>query len=170
VRDDGTDCDPEELGEIIVRGPSVTPGYWRNPAATAEALRDGWFHSGDIGTFDADGDLRMVDRMKDMIITGGFNVAPAEVEAVVAAVPGVLENAVVPADDPKWGEAVAVIVLTDGSVSAEEIIAHCKEHLSGYKVPKHVVFADEALPRMPSGKLAKRVVRDQFADQLTPRA
>jgi fatty-acyl-CoA synthase len=168
VRDDGTDCDPEELGEIIVRGPSVTPGYWRNPEASAEALRDGWFHSGDIGTFDSDGDLRMVDRLKDMIITGGFNVAPAEVEAVVAEVPGVLENAVVAADDPKWGEAVAVIVRTDGSVSAEQIVAHCQEHLSGYKVPKQVVFADEALPRMPSGKLAKRVLRDQFAPQLTP--
>lgn len=170
VRDDGTDCDPEELGEIIVRGPSVTPGYWRNPTATAEAIRDGWFHSGDIGTFDREGDLRMVDRMKDMIITGGFNVAPAEVEAVVAAVPGVLENAVVPAEDAKWGEAVAVIVRTDGSVSEEQILAHCKERLSGYKVPKHVVFVDEELPRMPSGKLAKRIVREQFASQLTQRA
>ena len=164
VRPDGTDCDPEEPGEIIVRGPSVTPGYWRNEEATKEALRDGWFHSGDIGTFDADGYLRMVDRMKDMIITGGYNVAPSEIETVIYQIDGVEEVAVIAVDDTKFGETPAAIIRATRPIEPADVVAHCNDRISGYKVPRYVVLVDEPLPRMPSGKIAKRELLERFAD------
>ena len=139
VRPDGTDCDAGEPGEIIARGPAVTPGYWRNEEATRQALRDGWFHSGDIGVFDDEGYLRMVDRMKDIIITGGYNIAPSEIEQVVYQVPGVEEAAVIPVDDEKFGETVAVVIKPSGELDPKAVVAHCSEHLAGYKVPRYVV-------------------------------
>ncbi|NKQ56753.1 long-chain fatty acid--CoA ligase [Amycolatopsis sp. K13G38] len=160
VRPDGSDCDPGEPGEIIVSGPGMTPGYWRNDKATAEALREGWFHSGDVGIKDDEGYIRVVDRLKDIIITGGYNVAPSEIEAVVDEVPGVLEVCVISADDPKFGETPAAIVHSDGSVTAEQIQAHCRARLAGYKVPRHVVLQDAPLERMASGKIARRRIRD----------
>jgi fatty-acyl-CoA synthase len=164
VRPDGTDCDPGEPGEIIVRGPSVTPGYWRNPEATDAAIRDGWFHSGDVGVFGDDGLLRMVDRLKDMIITGGYNVAPAEIESVISDLDGVTEVAVIPVADEKFGETPAAIVRSSIELHADDVVKHCNERLARYKVPSYIVFLDEPLPRMPSGKVAKRVLREQFAD------
>ena len=160
VRPDGTDCDPEEPGEIIVAGPGVTPGYWHNEAAYAEAMRDGWFHSGDIGIKDADGYIRMVDRLKDIIITGGYNVAPGEIEAVISELPQVIEVCVVSAADAKFGEAPAAVIYATEAVTAAEVIKHCRERLAGYKVPRHVIVEAEPLERMASGKIARRKIRD----------
>jgi fatty-acyl-CoA synthase len=160
VRADGTDCDPEEPGEIIVSGPGVTPGYWRNEAAYAEAMRDGWFHSGDVGVKDADGYIRMVDRLKDIIITGGYNVAPGEIEAVIGELPQVIEVCVVSAADAKFGEAPAAVIYATEAVTAEQVTAHCRERLAGYKVPRHVIVEAEPLERMASGKIARRKIRD----------
>jgi fatty-acyl-CoA synthase len=160
VRPDGADCDPEEPGEIIVAGPGVTPGYWRNEAAYAEAMRDGWFHSGDVGVKDPDGFIRMVDRLKDIIITGGYNVAPGEIEAVISELPQVIEVCVVSAADQKFGEAPAAVIYATEAVSAEQVTAHCRERLAGYKVPRHVIVETEPLERMASGKIARRKIRD----------
>jgi fatty-acyl-CoA synthase len=160
VRPDGTDCAPEEPGEIIVSGPGVTPGYWRNEGAYAEAMRDGWFHSGDVGIKDADGYIRMVDRLKDIIITGGYNVAPGEIEAVIGELPQVIEVCVVSAADAKFGEAPAAVIFAQDAVTAEQVTAHCRERLAGYKVPRHVIVEAEPLERMASGKIARRKIRD----------
>ncbi|MCV7412496.1 hypothetical protein AWC05_17920 [Mycobacterium florentinum] len=159
VRPDGTDCGPDEPGEIIVSGPGISPGYWRNDHAYAAAMRNGWFHSGDVGIKDANG-IRVIDRLKDIIITGGFNVAPSEIEAVVAGLPGVIEACVVSAFDPKFGEAPAAIIYTEENLTAEAVIEHCRAHLAGYKVPRHVIVQDTALPRNASGKIARRHIRD----------
>jgi len=164
VRPDGTDCEPGEPGEIIVRGPSVTPGYWHNDEATAEATREGWFHTGDVGVFDGDGYLSMVDRMKDMIITGGYNVAPSEIEAVIAGVEGVEEVAVISVDDAKFGETAAAIIRGGPELTAAAVVEHCNTRLAAYKVPRYVVFESEPLPRMPSGKVAKRALRETYGD------
>jgi fatty-acyl-CoA synthase len=161
VRPDGTDCDPEEPGEIIVAGPGVTPGYWRNEKAYAEAMREGWFHSGDVGVMDADGCIRVVDRLKDIIITGGYNVAPSEIEAVIVDMPGVVEVCVISADDPKFGETPAAIVHAPGAgLEPDAVTAYCKERLAGYKVPRRVIVQDVPLVRMASGKIARRQIRD----------
>ena len=160
VRPDGTDCDAEEPGEIIVAGPGVTPGYWHNEAAYAEAMRDGWFHSGDVGVKDTDGYIRMVDRLKDIIITGGYNVAPGEIEAVISELPQVIEVCVVSAADAKFGEAPAAVIYATEAVTAEQVTAHCRERLAGYKVPRHVIVEAEPLERMASGKIARRKIRD----------
>ncbi len=160
VRPDGTDCDPEEPGEIIVSGPGVTPGYWRNEAAYADAMRDNWFHSGDVGVKDADGYIRVVDRLKDIIITGGYNVAPSEIEAVISELPTVIEVCVVPAADAKFGEAPAAVIYAREAITTEEVTAHCRERLAGYKVPRHVIVENQPLERMASGKIARRKIRD----------
>jgi fatty-acyl-CoA synthase len=168
VRPDGTDCDPEEPGEIIVAGPGVTPGYWRNEAAYADAMRDGWFHSGDVGVKDAEGYLRVVDRLKDIIITGGYNVAPSEIEAVISEMPGVVEVCVISAEDPKFGETPAAIVHAQGELEPEAVVAFCRERLAGYKVPRHVVIQHGPLIRMASGKIARRQIRDAHPELTAP--
>lgn len=159
VRPDGTDCDLDEPGEIIASGPGITPGYWRNEHAYAAAMRDGWFHSGDVGIKDGYG-IRVIDRLKDIIITGGFNVAPSEIEAVVAELSGVIEACVISAFDPAFGEAPAAIIYAEGQVTAEAVIEHCRAHLAGYKVPRHIIVQHTPLPRMASGKIARRQIRD----------
>src|SRR5262249_40825723 len=150
-----TDCNPDEPGEIIASGPGITPGYWRNDHAYAAAMRDGWFHSGDVGIKDAYG-IRVVDRLKDIIITGGFNVAPSEIEAVIAEIPGVIEARVISAFAPTFGEAPAAIIYTEKHVTPQEVPEHCRTHLAGYKVPRHVILQHTPLPRMASGKVARR--------------
>jgi fatty-acyl-CoA synthase len=164
VRPDGTDCDPGEPGEILIKGPAITPGYWRNEQATAETIRDGWLHSGDLGTLDATGNLRMVDRLKDLIISGGLNISPTEIENVIDELDAVVEVAVIPAEDAKFGETPAAIVRLSSEVAVEQIISHCNERLADFKVPRYVIVTDEPLPRMASGKLAKRVIREQHPD------
>lgn len=164
VAPDGTDTAPGERGEIVVRGPSVAPGYWRNPAATEEAMRDGWFHTGDVGVIDADGCIHVVDRMKDLIISGGYNISPSEIEAAIAAVPGVVEVCVISADDPKFGETPAAIVYGPDQGCEVAIVAECERRLAPYKIPRFVVIATDPLPRMVSGKIARRQLRRDYAD------
>jgi len=149
------------LGEIVVRGPNVTPGYWENPKATAAAFdADGWFHTGDVGYLDEDGCLFIVDRLKDMVITGGENVYPAEVERAYADMPGVLDVAVVGMPDEKWGEAVvAVITAREGTeLTLDQVRQYGGERLARYKLPTRIVLVHE-LPRNASGKLDKVAVR-----------
>ena len=152
-----------ERGEIVVRSSLVMKGYYRNPEATAEASAHGWHHTGDIGYCDEDGYVYIVDRKRDMIISGGFNVFPSEIEQVVWAHPAVQDCAVIGIPDEKWGEAVtAVIELRAGAaVSEAEIIALCKQHLGGVKAPKSVLFWDK-LPRSPVGKVLKKDIRARF--------
>jgi fatty-acyl-CoA synthase len=164
VRPDGTDADPGENGEIILRGPGMTPGYWGDPETTAQAIRAGWIRSGDLGTTTDDGRLRFVDRVKDLIITGGINVSPVEIEQVIAAIPGVSEVAVIRAADEKFGETPAAIVVADPAVTVE---ARCNAELSSYKVPRYVVLRPEPLPKLPNGKLAKVAIREEYADVAT---
>ena len=155
-----------ETGEVVVRGPNVSPGYLNRSEDTARAFRDGWFHTGDVGRLDAQGYLFLVDRMKDMIITGGENVYSTEVEAVLHCHPGVSEAAVIGVPDDRLGEALfAVIALRPGTVlTPEEIIRHCREHIGGYKIPRRMAFVD-ALPRTAVGKVQKTLLRDTYAER-----
>ena len=150
-------------GEICMRGPKVTSGYWRDPDKTTDAFFGEWFRSGDVGYLDDEGFLYLTDRKKDMIISGGENIASSEVERVILALSYVREAAVIGVPDVQWGERpVAVIGLDEGAVGdAAAIITHCRSELAGFKAPKEVHFV-EALPRNPSGKVLKRVLRDQF--------
>ncbi|MET8978830.1 long-chain fatty acid--CoA ligase [Streptomyces sp. NPDC004539] len=161
VDDTGREAPPGELGEITLRGPKVFAGYWRDEKATAAALRDGWFHTGDIGHVDKDGFLYVDDRKKDMIVSGGENIATPEVERVLYEHPGVLEAAVVGLAHPRWGEVprAFVVVRPGASADAEELRGFCRERLAGFKVPARFDFVDE-LPRTPSGKVLKRTLRD----------
>jgi fatty-acyl-CoA synthase len=158
----GSPVDAGERGEVVLRGPKVFTGYWRDPEATAHAFAGGWFHTGDIGVVDDDGYVYIVDRLKDMILSGGENIASSEVERVIYEHGSVVEVAVVGRPDERWGEVpVAFAVLTtDATTTADEIIDHCRSQLAKFKVPKDVVFID-ALPRNPSGKVLKRELREQ---------
>ena len=149
-------------GEICLRGPKVTRGYWRDPERTAACFHGDWFRTGDIGHLDADGFLFLTDRLKDMIISGGENIASSEVERVLYAFDGVSEAAVIGLPDARWGErVVAVVVPAPGrTLDADELVRFCRARLAGFKVPRQVVIGD-ALPRNPSGKVLKRVLRDQ---------
>jgi acyl-CoA synthetase (AMP-forming)/AMP-acid ligase II len=162
VDDEGRDVAPGTPGEIVVRGDQVLMGYWRNPEATRQSFFGGWFRSGDVGRWDEDGYLFIVDRKKDMILTGGENVYPREVEEVLYEHPAVLEAAVIGAPDPKWGEMVVAVVCRRSPVEGEELIAFCRERIASYKKPRHVLFID-ALPRNASGKVLKRELRDRIA-------
>lgn len=162
VTADGVDvpADGDAVGEILVRGETVTPGYWRKPDATAAAFTDGWLRTGDLATIDADGYVDIVDRKKDVVITGGENVYSTEVEAALYRHPAVLEAAVFGVPCEQWGEAVtAAVVLKPGaSADAAALQAFARESLAGYKVPRAIRFLD-ALPRTGSGKIAKRLLR-----------
>ena len=149
-----------EVGEIVCRGETVTAGYWRKPEATAESYRGGWFHTGDLGIMDADGYLKIVDRKKEMIISGGANIYPAEVDRVLNQHPALAAATLVGLPDPTYGErACAVVVRRPGaSVTADEVIAFCRERLAAYKCPRVVVFVPE-LPLTASGKVARRQLR-----------
>jgi len=163
VDDDGKELPPGEIGEIIIRGPNVMKGYWKDPAQTADRIRNGWLYSNDMGYFDEDRFLYIVDRKQFMIITGGENVYPKEVEDILYQHPAVGEAAVVSAPDDKWGETVvAVIVPKSGAkIGEEEVIGFCKERLAGYKCPRIVKFV-ESLPKTPIMKIDAKKVRDEF--------
>jgi acyl-CoA synthetase (AMP-forming)/AMP-acid ligase II len=158
--DEGRSVPAGERGEIVLRGPKVFKGYWRDPEATARAFAGGWFHTGDIGVRDEDGYVFIVDRLKDMIVSGGENIAGSEVERVLYEHDAVLEAAVVGRPDERWGEVpVAYVVLRDGAeATADELVEHCRSQLAKFKVPKDVTFLG-ALPRNPSGKVLKRELR-----------
>jgi acyl-CoA synthetase (AMP-forming)/AMP-acid ligase II len=159
----GRSVGPGEPGEIVMRGPKVFKGYWRDPDATAKAFARDWFHTGDIGVRDHDGYLFIVDRLKDMIISGGENVAGSEVERVLDEHEAVLEAAVVGRRDERWGEVpVAFVALRPGkAASEEELLERCRSELARFKVPQAITFVD-ALPRNPSGKVLKRELRDHY--------
>jgi acyl-CoA synthetase (AMP-forming)/AMP-acid ligase II len=164
MSDDGTLLPRDTPGEIVLRSAQISPGYFKNPEETARARTFGWHHTGDIGTKDTDGYLYIVDRKKDMIITGGFNVYPAEVERILADHPDVQDCAVIGLPDPEWGERVTAVVELKAGVTATpgELIAFCRERLAGYRTPKEIRFT-ASLPRSPVGKVLRRLVREQAA-------
>lgn len=160
--EDGTDVPVGELGEVVYRSPQLCEGYWDKPEETADAFRDGWFRSGDLVRADAQGYITVVDRIKDVINTGGVLVASREVEDAIYTHPAVAEVAVIGTPDERWIEAVTAFVVVRSPVTPGEIVAHVKSTLAGYKIPKHVHLVD-ALPRNASGKVLKRLLRDSRA-------
>ncbi|MDY4376536.1 long-chain-fatty-acid--CoA ligase FadD [Pectobacterium brasiliense] len=161
IDDDGNDAGPGESGELWVCGPQVMLGYWQQPAATDEVLKDGWLATGDIVTSDDEGFLRVIDRKKDMILVSGFNVYPTEIEDVISRHPKVSESAVVGVDNEVSGEAVkAFVVRRDQSLTKEELTTHCRRNLTGYKVPKEIEFCDD-LPKSNVGKILRRELRGE---------
>jgi len=165
VGEDGDDCEPEQVGEICVRGPEVMLGYWEDPDATAATIVDGWLHTGDSGYLDRDGQLKVVDRKKDMLISGGLNVYPVEIEHVIERFPGVGEVAVIGVPDERWGEVPAVLLgpVAD-PIDHTELVRFCRGELADYKTPKYVVQLEEPLPRTMSGKVLKRELAARFRD------
>jgi acyl-CoA synthetase (AMP-forming)/AMP-acid ligase II len=159
----GHDLPAGEAGEVLVRSPWMFSGYWNKPDATAGAIIDGWYHTGDGGIRDQNGNLFLVDRLKDMIVSGGENIYSAEVERALAAHPSVHTVAVVGAPDEKWGERIVAFVVTypDKPVDAPALVSHCRELIAGYKVPKEIHFV-ESLPQTASGKVQKAALRQQF--------
>ena len=162
VREDGREVEPDDLevGEILARGPTVTPGYWSRPEETAAAFADGWLRTGDLAVIDAEGFLNIVDRRKDVIITGGENVYSTEVEHALHEHPSVREVAVIGVPDEHWGETVkSVVALSQGAQPDETaLIEFCRERLAGFKIPRAVEFVDE-LPKTATGKIRKRSLR-----------
>ncbi len=165
VDDQDRDVAPGEVGELVLAGPHVCSGYWQRPEATAEAYRGGWWHTGDLVRCDEEGYYSIVGRKKDLFISGGENVYPAEVEAVLLNHPAIAEAAVIAEPDPKWGEVgLAVVVLrTAGSLAAQDVITFCADRLARYKIPRRVVFTD-ALPRNAMGKVLKAELRARFVE------
>jgi len=163
VDDRMEDVKPGEIGEIVIKGDTVMKGYWENPEATRETIKDGWLLTGDLARTDEDGYIYIVDRKKDMIISGGENIYSKEVEDVINSHPAVLESAVIGVADAKWGESVKAIVvlLPDQKVTEQELIEYCKTNMASYKKPKFVEFVD-GLPRNPSGKVLKVELRTEF--------
>ncbi|HEV2352426.1 MAG TPA: long-chain-fatty-acid--CoA ligase [Terriglobia bacterium] len=161
----GNDVTPDgmEVGEVVVRGDVVMAGYWKQPEATAGATRDDWFHTSDLATIDEEGYVLIVDRAKDMILTGGENVASAEIERVLYGHPAVMECAVIAVPDDQWGEvAKAIVTLKPGMLPADiELIEHCRKHLAGFKVPKSIEFV-QSLPKGGTGKILKKVLREKY--------
>jgi fatty-acyl-CoA synthase len=156
----GSPASPDEVGELHVRSEMLMAGYWRDPGNTRKVLRDGWYATGDLAQREPDGYLRIVGRVSDMIISGGFNVMPVEVENVIAAHPAVLDAAVYAAPDPLWGESVeAAVVLRPGTqATADELVELCRSRLASFKKPRRIVFVDE-IPRTSVGKVDKRALR-----------
>jgi acyl-CoA synthetase (AMP-forming)/AMP-acid ligase II len=163
VRPDGSDCADEEIGDILISGPSLMSGYWNSSAATVEALRDGWMHTGDVGFFDSECFLFIVDRKKDMIVSGGENIYSREVEEALLTHPAVLQAAVIGVPDSHWGESVkACVVLRPACAASEdELIAHCRSLIASYKKPRSIDFLD-ALPRLFNGKTDKKQLRARY--------
>lgn len=162
VDENGKDVPDGTAGEVVYRSPQLCDGYWDKPEESAEAFRDGWFHSGDLAVRDAEGYFTVVDRVKDVINSGGVLVASRQVEDALYTHPAVAETAVVGLPDERWIEAVTAVVVLKGEAGEEELIAHARERLAHFKAPKRVVFVD-ALPRNASGKILKRELRDRLA-------
>jgi long-chain acyl-CoA synthetase len=166
VDDEGNAVPPGTVGSILVRSASVMAGYWRSPAATAEVMRGGWYLTGDLGYRDDESYLYLVDRAKDMIVSGGENIYSTEVEDALSSHPAVEEAAVFGVPDPRWGESVYAVVYAGQPVTPEELGAHCRQRIAGFKVPRHVELRTEPLPKSAAGKILKRELRDpHWADQ-----
>jgi len=162
---DGTVTSIGGPGEILIRSACMTTGLWSSPEASAETLRNGWLHTSDLGVIDQDGNLIFVDRLKDIIISGGLNISAAEVERVIAELPAVSEVAVIVAHDPAFGETPLAIVYGDSErLSAAMIVEHCNRQLADYKVPRYVAIEPQPLPRLPSGKISKPLLREKYMD------
>jgi malonyl-CoA/methylmalonyl-CoA synthetase len=159
----GKDVAPGQTGEIWLKGPAVTPGYWRKPEETASAFEQGWFKTGDLGNIDKDGYYYLTDRIKHIIISGGENISPKEVEVVINQLDDVIESSVVGIADEKWGEKIVAAVVTkaESNIKPEAVRAHCKNNLHDWKCPKEVVFV-KALPRNTMGKILKEEVKKIF--------
>jgi fatty-acyl-CoA synthase len=157
---DGTDLPAGQVGEVVVSAPHAMLGYWNRPDATRETIQHGWLYTGDLGYVDAEGFLYVIDRKKDMLVSGGENVYPAEIERVITELPEVAEVSVIGIPDEKWGEVPKAFIVTvrDRALTTEAVIAFCRSKLAGYKVPKQIAFIDQ-LPRTPSGKVLKRKLR-----------
>lgn len=165
LAEDGSLAPPGQPGEVLVRSACVTTGYWNDPKATEESFVHGGFRTGDLGVLDEAGNLTFLDRLKDIIISGGLNISAAEVERVIRDMDGVEEVAVIKANDDKFGETPLAIIYGDNSrLSPEAVVAHCDKHLSNYKVPRYVVIEPEPLPRLPSGKISKQALREKYKD------
>ena len=160
----GQECEIGQVGEIAVKGDQVMKGYLNDPETTAATLKDGWLYTGDLGKMDDEGFLYVVDRKKDIIISGGENISSVEVESILYKHFKIMEAAVIGLPDPKFGEGVcAVVVPRKGErISEQEVVEFCKEHLAGFKKPRKVIFTD-ALPRNPSGKVLKRDLRKAYS-------
>lgn len=169
INDNGDDVAANEVGELIIRGPNITPGYWNNPEATAKTFMDDWLLTGDAARMDDEGFVYIVDRSKDMYISGGENVYPAEVENVLYQLPEIAEVGIIGVPSDRWGETgKAVVVLKAGeALSEEQIIAHCIKNLAKFKIPSSVSFI-EALPRNATGKVLKRTLREQYVGADAP--
>jgi fatty-acyl-CoA synthase len=170
VNEEDFDVSVGEVGELIFRGPTVTPGYWNRPEETAEALKGGWFHTGDLGYMDEDGYVFLVDRKKDMFISGGENVYPVQIEKVIYEHPKVAEAAVFGVQDEKWGEVGHAVICPKAgeSLTQQEIIDFLEGKISRFKIPKSVSFM-ETLPRNPAGKVLKRVLRGSYSKDMDKR-
>ncbi len=161
---EGNDVPPGVEGEILIRGPGMMLGYWNNPQATAEAIRDGWLHSGDIGTIDELGLITFIDRLKDIIVSGGLNISAAEVERAVLEFPGIEEVAVIAAHDDRFQETPLAVVYAREPIDVAALIAHCNRRLADYKVPRYVAVRDEPLPRLATAKISKPALREEYRD------
>ena len=157
---------PGEVGKVLIKGPAILSGYWKDPQAAEEVVRDGWLDTGDLGFLDEDGYLFLAGREKDIIIRGGENIAPVEIEAVIESHPHVAEAAVIGVPDPEWGEVVRAVVVPKigAEITEEEIIAFCNQRLAGYKRPSSVIFTDD-IPKNPIGKVLKRILRERFGGE-----
>jgi long-chain acyl-CoA synthetase len=168
VDGEGKDVPTGTVGEILVRSASVMAGYWQKPEATAEVMREGWYVTGDLGYRDDESYLYLVDRAKDMIVSGGENIYSTEVEDALASHPAVEEVAVFGVPDPRWGESVYAVVVTRQLVTADELVGHCRQRIAGFKVPRHVELLSEPLPKSAAGKILKRELREpHWAGQQT---
>jgi long-chain acyl-CoA synthetase len=160
VDDAMADLPPHAVGQIAVRGPSLMAGYWRNPEATAEVMRGGWYLTGDLGYRDEACYIYLVDRAKDMIVSGGENIYSTEVEDALGSHPAVEEAAVFGVPDPRWGETVYAVVFSRAPVTADDLTAHCGGRIAGFKVPRTIELRTEPLPKSAAGKILKRELRD----------
>jgi acyl-CoA synthetase (AMP-forming)/AMP-acid ligase II len=160
---DDNELPPGRIGEIVTRSDLVMKGYWKNPETTADTIKNGWLHTGDLGYLDENGYLFLMDRSKDMIISGGENIYPREIEEVLVRHPAVREVSVIGVPDPKWGEAVKAVVSLnpDKTATEQELIDFCKDNIAGYKKPKSIEFVD-ALPKSNYGKILKRELRAKY--------
>lgn len=164
VDSDGQDVPPGAVGQIILRGPGHMVEYWNNPEETAKAVRDGWLFTGDLGSLDEDGLLTFIDRMKDVIISGGLNISAAEVERAVLAFPGIDECMVIAARDNKFGETPLAIIHAHQEIDVAALIRHCNQRLADYKVPRYVAFEAAPLPRTATGKISKPPMREKYSN------
>jgi fatty-acyl-CoA synthase len=164
IDSEGRELPPGTEGQILIRSPATMLGYWNNPQATAETIRDGWLYTGDIGTIDEQGLITFVDRMKDIIISGGLNISAAEVERAVMEFPSIEECAVIAAKDDRFQETPMAIVYGQSEIDVAALIAHCNDRLADYKVPRYVAARSEPLPRLATQKISKPALRLEYAD------